>query len=190
MRTARRPIRLPSGCGFRRLLPRAARLGSCGLLLATGLGTTAAQGQFENHATIVYLVRHAEKLDESRDPPLTSVGRERARLLSEMLRDAGLTHIHTTDFQRTRDTAMPIADRLGIEPRLYDALELEDFADWLRATPGRHLVAGHSDTTPSLVRLLGGDSTDIPDLEHDRLYIVTLNPDGTASTILLRYGSP
>jgi phosphohistidine phosphatase SixA len=155
-----------------------------------GLGATAAQGQARSESTIVYLVRHAEKLDASRDPPLTEAGWERARLLSEMLRDAGLTHIHTTDFERTRDTAAPISDRLGIEPRLYDADVLEDFADWLRATPGRHLVSGHSNTTPSLVRLLGGESTDIPDSEYDRLYIVTLNPDGTASTILLRYGPP
>ncbi|HIF07621.1 MAG TPA: hypothetical protein EYQ64_11935 [Gemmatimonadetes bacterium] len=150
----------------------------------------AAPAETQQEATVVYLVRHAEKLDDSTDPPLTEVGRERAQLLSEILQDAGLTHIHTTDYQRTRDTAAPIADRLGLELRLYDAGELEAFSDRLRATPGRHLVTGHSNTTPSLVRFLGGDSTDIPDHEHDRLYILTLNPDWTAGTILLRYGSP
>jgi phosphohistidine phosphatase SixA len=175
---AHRFIRLPS------------RLAFCGILLATGLSTTGTQGQIREKATIVYLVRHAEKLDDSTDSPLTTAGRERAELLSEILQDAGLTHIHTTDFERTRDTAEPISERLSIQPRLYDARELPGLADRLRATPGRHLVSGHSNSTPSLVRLLGGESTDIPESEYDRLYIVTLDPDGTASTVLLRYGSP
>ena len=178
MRTARRSIRFPS------------RLGFFGILFAAGFGATVLQGQVRTSGTIVYLVRHAEKLDESRDPPLITAGRERAELLSDILRDAGLTHIHTTDYERTRDTAAPISERLGIEPRLYDAGEFEGLADWLHATPGRHLVSGHSNTTPRLVRLLGGESADIPDEEYDRLYIVTLNPEGTASTVLLRYGSP
>lgn len=175
---AREFIRLPS------------RLAFYGFLLATGLGTTGTEAQVQTKATVVYLVRHAEKLDESTDPPLIATGRERSEWLSQMLQDGGLTHIHTTDFERTRDTAAPISERLGIRPRLYDALELRDLADRLRATPGRHLVSGHSNTTPNLIRLLGGESSDIPEHEYDRLYVLTLNPDGTATTVLLRYGSP
>jgi hypothetical protein len=51
-------------------------------------------------------------------------------------------------------------------------------------------VVGHSDTTPELVGLLGGDPgapIDEP-TEYDRLYVVTLGPDGTVTTVLLRYG--
>lgn len=175
---AHRSIRLPTRVLF------------YGLLLALGLGATGVLGQVQNSETLVYLVRHAEKLDDSRDPPLTEAGRERAELLSEVLRDARVTHIHTSDFQRTRDTVEPISARLGIQPRLYDALELQVLANELRTTSGRHLVSGHSNTTPELIRLLGGESDDIPDHEYDRLYVVTLNPDGTTSTILIRYGSP
>jgi len=178
MRTAHRFIRLPSRRAFYKLL------------LATGLGITGTQCQVQENATVVYLVRHAEKLDESADSPLIAAGRERAELLSEMLKDAGLTHIHTTDYQRTRDTAAPISERLGIQPRFYVTNELQSLADWLRATPGRHLVSGHGSSTTSLIRLLGGESTDSADHEYDRLYILTLDPDGTASTVLLRYGSP
>ena len=178
MLTARRFIRLPSRLPFYRLL------------LATGLAMTGTQCQVQDKATVVYLVRHAEKLDESADSPLIAAGRERAESLSEMLKDAGLTHIHTTDFQRTRDTAAPISERLGIQPQLYATSELQGLADWLRATPGRHLVSGHQNSMTSLIRLLGGESTDIAGAEYDRLYILTLNPDGTASTVLLRYGSP
>ena len=143
----------------------------------------------QNNATVVYLVRHAEKVDASRDPALTTAGNARAALLSEMLRDAGLTQIHSTDLERTRETATPVARRTGLEVSLYDPSDLEGFAQMLRATSGRHLVSGHSDTTPKLVRLLGGESSDIPDHEYDRLYVLTLRPDGGTTTVLIRFGA-
>jgi hypothetical protein len=51
-------------------------------------------------------------------------------------------------------------------------------------------VVGHSDTTPELVKLLGGEpgSPIAPD-EYDRMYILTLSADGKASTTLLRFPS-
>lgn len=146
------------------------------------------QARAQRNATVVYLVRHAEKVDASRDPSLTEAGRERAALLAGMLRDAGLTHVHSTDLERTRDTAAPAASQSGLDVSFYDPRELVGFAERLRATPGRHLVSGHSDTTPILVRLLGGVSSDILDHEYDRLYVLTLEPDGGASTVLIRFG--
>ncbi len=143
----------------------------------------------QDDSTVVYLVRHAEKVDDSRDPPLSEAGRERAELLADMLRDAGLTHLHSTDLERTRDTAAPIAERSGLEVLLYDQGNLQGFAERLRATPGRHLVSGHSNTTPELVRLLGGESSDIPDHEYDRLYVLTIEPDGGVTTVLIRFGA-
>ena len=137
----------------------------------------------------MFLVRHAGKVDDSADPPPSRAGRERATLLADMLRDAGLTHLHSSDFERTRDTAAPVSTRIGVDVDLYDPRDLEGMAERLRATPGRHLVSGHSNTTPQLVRLLGGEATDIPDHEYDRLYIVTLHPDGSVSTVLIRYGA-
>ncbi len=62
------------------------------------------------------------------------------------------------------------------------------FAERLRGTPGRHLILGHSNTTPDLVAALGGDpGTPIAEMEYDRLYIVTLTESG-ASTVLIRFG--
>ena len=60
----------------------------------------------------------------------------------------------------------------------------------LRAQPGRHLVVGHSNTIPVLVRALGGEAGGlIEQEEYDRLYILTLTGSG-ASTVLLRFGAP
>ena len=72
--------------------------------------------------------------------------------------------------------------------RVYDPRDLPAFAQELWQTPGRHLVIGHSNTTPQLAEALGGDpGSPIEEMEYDRLYIVTLTVDG-ASTVLLRFG--
>jgi 2,3-bisphosphoglycerate-dependent phosphoglycerate mutase len=160
-----------------------------GLVLSVALGTSALAQQAP---TVVYLVRHAEKEDDgTRNPTLTTQGMERAALLSHMLRDAGITHIHSTEFKRTQLTAAPLAERLGLEVTSYDPRDLPGFAAWLRDNPGRHFVSGHSNTTPGLVAALGGDPGEpIQEAhEYDRLYVVTIGGNGTVSTVLLRYGA-
>ena len=149
-----------------------------GLVLFLGLVASAAAQQ---PSTVVYLVRHAEKQDDgSRNPALTAQGAERARLLSHMLQDAGITHIHSTEFKRTQLTAAPLAEATGLEVASYDPRDLPAFTAWLKANPGRHLVSGHSNTTPGLVAALGGEPGEpIEEAEeYDRLYIVTIDGDG------------
>ena len=139
---------------------------------------------------VVFLVRHAEKVEEGTDdPPLTEGGEERARALADLLTDARLRGIHTTDFRRTRETARPVADEHGLDLRLYDPAGLEELARRIEASPGRHLVVGHSNTTPELVRILGGEPGPpiAEDGEYDRLYVLVLGPE-EITTVLLRYG--
>ena len=144
--------------------------------------------------TLIFLVRHAERADDGGeaqdDPHLSAAGYARARALAEMLKDAGLTHIHSTDFIRTRETGGPSAEGTGLEIEAYDHRALEAFAEQLLATPGRHLVVGHSNSTPSLVDALGGDPHGaIGHLEYDRLYMLAVGPNGV-ETVLLRFGAP
>jgi len=183
---------------------RASLLAAALLLLgaAAQLLGWAPQPLLTQEGTVVILVRHAERADDgmteaqratdprmTTDPPLSASGRKRATLLAEMLRDAGLTHVHSTDYLRTRETAGPTSRSTGIEITLYPAAELEAFARELRSTPGRHLVVGHSNTTYDLVQALGGDpGPPIEALEYDRLYLLTLNRE-EAHTILLRFGA-
>jgi broad specificity phosphatase PhoE len=156
-------------------------------LVAAGVAFPAAA---QDGPVVVYLVRHAEKANDSRDPPLSEAGKARATELARVLGNAGLTQVWTTDFDRTRSTAAPAAAAAGLSPQLYDPSKAREFAEQLRHTPGRHLVVGHSNTTPGLVELLGGTpGTPISDTEYDRLYIVVLNGTG-AVTSLLRYGAP
>ena len=141
---------------------------------------------------VVYLVRHAEKAnDGTDDPPLAIAGRIRVQTLKALLRDVDLTHVRTTDWKRTRDTARPFAEEAELALAMYDPRELENLAGEIMAEPGRHLVVGHSNTTPQLVAALGGDPAgEINDLEYDRLYILVIQPGRPTVTTLLRYGEP
>jgi len=141
---------------------------------------------------VVFLVRHAEKAEDGTDdPPLAVAGQIRVRILGALLADANLTHVHTTDTRRTRETARPIAEAAGLEYALYDPRALDEAAEAIMAMSGTHLVVGHSNTTPQLVAALGGDpSSPIDELEYDRLYVVTVLPDQPPLTTLLRFGEP
>ena len=139
---------------------------------------------------VVFLVRHAEKVDSSRDPELSPAGQARAEALVRALADAGVERVHSTDFIRTRDTAAPLAAALGLEVELYDPHKLSELAETVKRASGRHLIVGHSNTTPKAVEALGGEPGPEFDeaSEFDRLYVVTIGADGATSTIRMRYG--
>lgn len=157
-------------------------------LLALGLAPPLRAAAATADTVVVYVVRHAEKLDDSRDPPLSEAGRARAEELARMLADAGITHVWSTDYDRTRSTVAPAARARGLEVRLYDPTD-GDVARQLAATPGRHLVSGHSNTVPALVRALGGNPGNlIADSEYDRFYVVVLGGPAPV-TVQLRWGA-
>ena len=140
----------------------------------------------------IFLVRHAEKTADKNDPGLTQAGQARALALANRLGGEGITHIHSSDYTRTRDTAEPLAEKMGLVIQIYDPRDLPAIAAKLKATPGRHLVVGHSNTTPPLVELLGGDggSPIVEASEYDRLYIVTTKEGEPVKSYLTRYGEP
>lgn len=144
----------------------------------------------EHKPLVVFLVRHGEKVDLSEDPELSAAGRERAAVLASTLRSVQIEYVHSSDFIRTRDTAAPTATDHGLEVEQYNPGDLSTLVEKLRRTGGRHLVVGHSTTTPAMVELLGGSPiSEINELgEFDRLYIVTIGRDGSASSVMMRYG--
>jgi len=140
---------------------------------------------------VYFLVRHAEKNLQGSDPELSAAGQQRARELSDLLADAGIERIHSTDFFRTRDTVAPLAMQRSIGIELYDPSRPDELVRKLKKAGGRQLIVGHSNTVPDLVERLGGDGgpeIDEPQ-EYDRLYLLTVDGNGFASTVLLRYGA-
>ena len=165
-------------------------------LLTTLLAGCSTTHDTNAQATIhkpleVFLVRHAEKTKDKTDPDLTPAGYERASELAKLLRSANLEFIHSSDYLRTKQTAAPTASVFEKEVLLYDPRDLPGMADKLKAMGGRHLVVGHSNTTPQLTELLGGDpvSEIYEKSEYDRLYIVTIAKNGSVNSMLMRFGT-
>jgi probable phosphoglycerate mutase len=67
--------------------------------------TAAAPSPSVAPATVVLLVRHAERAPGSGDVPISEAGQARARALAEVGKVAGVQVIITTQFQRTKQTA-------------------------------------------------------------------------------------
>jgi len=152
------------------------------LLCATALSTF---GQ----TTTVYLLRHAEKTEATmtRDVPLSEAGHARADAVAKLLASAGVTAIHSTAYQRTQQTAAPLAAAYGLDVKPYDPGTLGDFAETLRTAAGVHVVVGHSNTTPYLAEALGaGEAPPIPEDEYDRLYHIVLRDGQAIQTTVLR----
>lgn len=163
------------------------------LVALSGAVPIAAQQSSEDAVSIVWVVRHAERadagMDDQPDPDLSEIGRARAEELARLLGEAGITSIHSTPYRRTMQTAAPLAQALGLEVETYNPGDAA-FQAVLQA-PGRHLVVGHSNTTPALVAQLGGDPVGaIAADEYDRIYIVYLTPGGGAQSSMLRFGEP
>jgi phosphohistidine phosphatase SixA len=135
----------------------------------------------------IYIVRHAERADRSANSPLSDAGAARARKLATMLKDAGVTHVFTSDLRRTIDTGAPLADALHTRAEQVPSGDAQALAAKITAV-GLHdrvLVVGHSNTVPELLRALHVASpVTIADDEYDNLFIVV--PKAAASPTLLR----
>ena len=167
-----------------------------GIAVAQPTEPPADEGAGDRDPTItVFLARHAEKVRDRTvaDPPLTEAGRQRARDLAMTLSEAGIEVVFTTQWLRTRQTAAPTAEHLGLE-----ALPIEARDDFIQQMVRRItelegktiLVVGHSDTTPELARALGAsEAPDIADDDFDDLYQVVISPTDRRF-VHLRYGHP
>ena len=135
----------------------------------------------------VILTRHAEREPAGTDPSLSAAGRRRAKLLADMLADAGIGAIFTSEFKRTKETAAPIAQRLSVAPVPIDD-EMAKAAQQIRSAGDRVLVVGHSDTVPALIAELGGPPVTIPDTAFDRFFVLHVHAT-SAELLSMKYVS-
>ncbi|GIU54138.1 MULTISPECIES: SixA phosphatase family protein [Shewanella] len=157
---------------------------SSGLIAAENSINQASDKQKKTYI----LVRHAEK-QKGDNPELTQQGQQRAKRLAHILSSVPLSAIYSTDYKRTKLTALPTSELTAIPLTHYDPRQLAAFASKLQSSSQSHiLVVGHSNTTPKLVTHLGGNAgEDINEKsEFDRLYILT-SIGNEVSTLVLRY---
>lgn len=154
-----------------------------------------AQGPAAGSTTVV-IVRHAEKEAEpAGDPGLTAAGAARAEALVQVVKDAHVRAIVSTQFARTRATVAPAAAALGLVTEVVDARAPDHVTALAANVLAKHrgetvLVVGHSNTVPALVAALGAPRpANVCDAEYDNLYVVTIPPSGPASVVHGRYGA-
>lgn len=128
----------------------------------------------------IFVVRHAERADAgtsgasmmATDPNLSDAGRARAEALASMLRDSKITAIYTTEYNRTKQTAEPLAKALGIPATVVGARDMKGLIEKVKAG-GNALVVGHSNTVGTILEALGvSEKIAIGEDEYDNLFVV------------------
>ena len=137
-----------------------------------------SEAQEKSELFTIYLVRHSEKdltSDNHSDPPLTKCGEQRSESLSHFLDEVHLDVVYSTNYNRTKNTALPTAKSKGLEIKEYDAGKLKDFSNFLLENKQDALVVGHSNTTSVLAGLLVNEDLGEFDLDiYNRVYQVVI----------------
>jgi len=172
------------------------------LALAVFCQPVVAQDQFK--PITVFLIRHAEREDEPRqDPPLRKDGVARSQALARLLGTAGIKAIFTSQYTRTKQTAEPLATKLGINvtpftlksnpsnPRQIAEESTAEVTNKILEHAGESvLVIGHSNSIPDVIKMLGGDFIPtIDERKFDDLFIVNVYAKGKAKVVQLKYGA-
>lgn len=140
---------------------------------------------------VIFLVRHTEQAGAgSTDPPLTEAGKERAKRLAVILKDAGINQIFVTKWIRTVQTADPIAKSLKVHTKIYERDDVDGFVARLRTehAQDRILIIAHSRPITPLLKALGHPETiEIAPLEYDNLFVVIPKIKGNPLVLRIRY---
>ncbi len=145
--------------------------------------------------TRYYIVRHAERLNNTNDSPLSTAGLARANVLCDSLRSKNINLVFASTFQRTQETAQPLATALGLPLQLYRPDTTAGLIARLKKLGGKNvLVVGHSNTVPEIVEGLSGQAVPpIAENDFDNLYIVEVSKGwGSIRRFLIHtnYGPP
>jgi len=131
-------------------------------------------------STTIYVVRHAEKAAPdatmNSDVNLSAAGQARAQALKQTLSADKLSAVYATQYKRTQQTVQPTAADKGLSVNIYQAAAGNTLLDTLSKIRGKkYLVAGHSNTVPSMIRSLGltlSFTGDIPENDYDNLFVI------------------
>ena len=160
------------------------------LVITLSLTSFAQEPEISEETSTFYFIRHAEKNrsdKENKNPNLTQKGVLRAAKWSLVFQNINFDAVYTTTYQRTRQTALPTAEKNGLKLSYYNPSEINR-KNFLFSNTGKTLlVVGHSNTIPQLVYtfLCTEKYSNIDDKNNANLYILTVSSDGEISDSLL-----
>lgn len=130
----------------------------------------------QSETTTIYLIRHAEKADASKNPELSEQGVERALRWANYFEKIPLEIFYTTLTIRTQQTIASVASTKNKEIQFYQPAVFS-----LKEIAANHLgktilVVGHSNTIPKHINeFLGEEIYDqIDENEFGNLYKITI----------------
>lgn len=145
---------------------RTTTISAIGWWLGAGFAVTVQAADIQQ----LYLVRHAEKADNSKDPALSACGQAQAAALATLLQGVPLPVLYHSGYQRTKQTAAASL-KAGRNLQQYDAKDLPALVKVLQNTGENALVVGHSNTTPQLATLLSQlTAPELGELDYGRVY--------------------
>ena len=161
-------------------------------LFASAQEQADVEGVNHIRSNLVFLVRHFEKQSAdarsqgnyAKDPELTEQGLTRAQALAAFLADKNITAVFSTNYKRTIQTATPTAEQYGLDITFYNPSELAEFALQLSTlvNNGNVLVVGHSNTTPQLLKFLGGPDKELSENDYGDLFYLSVLGTGKSAT--------
>lgn len=145
---------------------------SLGILGMTYVET--AQAQDNSSTQTIYVFRHAEKVANKPDPELSEKGQQRAANLAKVLSKTAITRIYATKYQRTQQTAEPLATALNQTVSTYTAGDSIGLIQAVRSHGETTVIIGHSNTVPAIVRAAGGQAPELSEKDYGDLFVVQI----------------
>jgi phosphohistidine phosphatase SixA len=138
--------------------------------------------------TTYFVVRHAEKLNNTENSPLSAAGLERANTLRDTLASKGIDSVFASVRLRTQQTAQPTAISAGATIQIFPIDPDSGLLGRLRRINGKQvLVVGHSNTVPQIVQSLSGKTAGpIQETIFDSMYIIKKTKFLSTKTTLRR----
>lgn len=128
-----------------------------------------------------YVVRHAEKLDKTPYSVLSPAGHARAKVLKNYLVDKKIDMVFATTFQRTQETAQPLARAINKSLLIYRNNAVDSIVTVIKGIENKNiLLVGHSGNIPSIIEgLTTKKIKPIDEEEYDNIYIIKIRKSRT-----------
>lgn len=110
-----------------------------------------------------------------------------------------MSALYTTQFVRTQQTVQPLAEKLAIKPTIFevDPKNIKGHAEELaKVVLSRHagqtvVLSSHSNVIPFILEAFkAGPRFEIPDVEYDNLFIITIGASSETQLLRLKFGKP
>lgn len=136
-----------------------------------------------------YIVRHAEKLDDTPYSVLSPAGHERAAELASILKSKHIEMIFATPFIRTQETAQPLATEVNLPIAIYRHNAIDSIVTVLNQNKSKNiLLVGHSGPIPGIIEKLTNEKiSKMEEGQYDNLYEIKIKGD-QKSLVIKHYG--